>query len=165
MIYGISLGSNLGDRLGNIEQAIEAIKLLGGKVLKQSSVYESEPWGFKSKNWFYNAVILYESSLVAEELLSLLLAIEKKMGRQRIHIDKSMYVDRKIDIDILFCDSCKHVSPTLILPHPHMHERMFVLLPLQDILPEWKHPTLHTSISMLIKSCPDKGSIRKLLPL
>ncbi|NSW45967.1 MAG: 2-amino-4-hydroxy-6-hydroxymethyldihydropteridine diphosphokinase [Bacteroidales bacterium] len=162
MLYGISLGSNIGNRISNINQAIEAIKDLGGKVLKQSSIYESEPWGYKSENWFYNAVILYESYFEAEQLLAFLLDIEKKMGRRRSNVNETFYVDRIIDLDILFCDKCLLTSSILTLPHPHLHERLFVLLPLQEISPEWEHPLLQSSISILIKQCSDKGRIRKI---
>ncbi|HNV96554.1 MAG TPA: 2-amino-4-hydroxy-6-hydroxymethyldihydropteridine diphosphokinase, partial [Bacteroidales bacterium] len=121
MIYAISIGTNTGHRLQNIQKAIAEIKSGLGEVLQVSAVYESEPWGFESKNWFYNVVLTLQSNIDPQGLMTTLLDIEKKMGRER---NAKGYADRCIDLDIILCNECTICSPNLTLPHPHMHERL-----------------------------------------
>ena len=132
----LGLGSNLGDKE---QQLLTAIRLIGervGPVLRQSSFLETEPWGFESENRFLNAVILCETSKTPREVLRLTQQIERDMGRKKNVNRKSVnrkYKDRPIDIDILLYDDLTVNEPDLKIPHPLMHERDFVMKPLQEI--------------------------------
>ncbi|HOU98647.1 MAG TPA: 2-amino-4-hydroxy-6-hydroxymethyldihydropteridine diphosphokinase [Bacteroidales bacterium] len=160
MIYAISIGTNTGHRLQNIQKAIAEIKSGLGEVLQVSAVYESEPWGFESKNWFYNVVLTLQSNIDPQGLMTTLLDIEKKMGRER---NAKGYADRCIDLDIILCNECTICSPNLTLPHPHMHERLFVLLPLQELMPQWIHPVYQKNINEMIRDSRDHSKINKLM--
>ena len=122
----LSLGSDLGDRKKNISDAIELIKKKAGKVQKQSSFYESKPLGFKSDTLFYNICIEIETTLTPIGLLKLLQKIELKLGRIKDPSAK-MYASRIIDIDILYYNQVIFMKEILMIPHPHIRERKFVL--------------------------------------
>lgn len=132
----LGLGSNLGERK---EQLCRAIALIGervGEVIRQSSFIETEPWGFESENKFLNAVILCETTLSPRQLLRTTQQIERDMGRKKKANGKSLnrkYTDRPIDIDILLYDDLTVDEPDLKIPHPLMHERDFVMVPLREI--------------------------------
>lgn len=136
---GIALGSNLGERSKNIQKAIQLLERQKIIPIKQSSLYETDPLGFESKNRFLNAVLLCETELSPHEVLNTLLNIEQDMGRNR---NANGYCDRIIDLDFLFADAIIIHDPNLVLPHPKMQERVFVLEPLAEINPEWRHPLL-----------------------
>lgn len=159
MIYAISIGTNTGNRLKNLEHALNKLHFKVGEVLKTSSVYKTQPWGFESKRWFYNAVFVLKSSCVPQILMQKLLEIEKEMGRVR---GENGYTDRCIDLDIILFDDCIISSKQLILPHPKMHERLFVLLPLQEVMPQWIHPILKKNIEEMIRDCGDHGMVYRL---
>ena len=128
----LSLGTNLGNRKRNIREAIEKIGELIGVVERRSALYETKPWGFSSPNDFINACVLVETVLAPRQLLEATQQIEQEMGR----IGKSVngeYHDRIIDIDILLYDDIKVNEPDLIIPHPLMEEREFVMVPLNEI--------------------------------
>lgn len=144
----LGLGSNLGDRGENLYQAISNIEERIGKVIATSAFYVTEPVGFESANQFLNAVCLVKTKLQPLEVLQETQAIEKDMGRTGKSVNKS-YTDRIIDIDLLLFDREIFESPNLILPHPHLHERPFVLLPLAEIAGEYIHPVLGKSINEL----------------
>ena len=135
----LGLGSNLGDREHHL---IEAIRLIGkrvGQVVRQSSFIETEPWGFDSPNRFLNAVILCETTKSPREVLCLTQQIERDMGRKKkttlnAQCSTPNYADRPIDIDILLYDDLVVDEPDLKIPHPLMHERDFVMIPLKEIL-------------------------------
>ncbi len=129
----MSLGTNLGNRRGNIREAIERIGEQVGVVTRQSALYETKPWGFSSPNDFINACVLVETGLVPRQLLEATQRIEKEMGRTLKSVDGS-YHDRIIDIDILTYDDWKVDEPDLKIPHPLMEEREFVMVPLREIL-------------------------------
>ena len=141
----LGLGSNLGDREENICKAISLIDERVGKVLRQSSLIETEPWGFESSNRFLNGVILCETTLSPREVLKATQKIERELGRkkkskvedQRSKVEgqrsKVEYADRPIDIDILLYDDWKVDEPDLKIPHPLMQERDFVMTPLKEI--------------------------------
>ena len=129
----LSLGTNLGNRKRNIREAIEKIEELVGEVKRQSALYETKPWGFSSPNDFINACVLVETILAPRQLLEACQQIEKDMGRTLKSVDGS-YHDRIIDIDILMYDDLKVNEPDLIIPHPLMEERDFVMKPLREIL-------------------------------
>ena len=128
----LGLGSNIGDRQQCIADAIRLISERVGAVLRQSSMIETEPWGFKSKHRFLNGVILCETDKSPREVLTLTQQIERDLGRTR-KTRSSRYHDRPIDIDILLYDDLTIDEPDLRIPHPLMHERDFVMIPLNEI--------------------------------
>ena len=128
----LGLGSNLGDREENIQKAISLIGERVGTVLRQSSLIETEPWGFESENKFLNGVILCETTLSPRQLLKATQRIERELGRKK-HISH-LYKDRSIDIDILLYDDLVVDEPDLKIPHPLMHQRDFVMIPLNEIM-------------------------------
>ena len=136
----LGLGSNLGDCRKNLERAIRLIDDRVGQVTRQSSFIETEPWGFESPNKFVNAVILCETTKTPREVLMLTQQIESDMGRRKmINGQWSMvngqriYADRPIDIDILLYDDVTIDEPDLKIPHPLMHQRDFVMIPLEEV--------------------------------
>ena len=129
-----SLGSNLGDKEGNIREAISRIGELIGEVDRQSTLLATEPWGFESDNTFVNAAIRCTTSLSPFEILNITQNIERAMGRTLKSVD-GQYHDRIIDIDILIYDDLHITTPQLTLPHPLMKERDFVMIPLKEISP------------------------------
>src|SRR4029450_5461493 len=175
----IGIGSNLGGRRGNTAEAIrlrgphrghpratppEATdrvgQLPGTRVVRASSLYESEPLG-NAKTWFVNSVIEIESELTAEALLKKLQAIEEAMGRKRVKGKR--WGSRIIDLDILLFDQDVIDKRTLKIPHPEMHKRRFVLLPLAELAPQVIHPQLGQSISTLLATVKDAKRV-VLLP-
>ena len=128
-----SLGSNLGDKEGNIREAIKRIGELIGEVDRQSTLLATKPWGFESDNTFVNAAIRCTTSLSPFEILNITQDIERAMGRTHKSVD-GQYHDRIIDIDILIYDDLHITTPQLTLPHPLMKERDFVMIPLKEIL-------------------------------
>ncbi len=153
-IVYLSLGSNQGDRIGNLHKAVEAIDNQVGKVLEISSYYETEPWGFTDNTNFINQVAKIQSNLSAEQILKVTQSIEQQLGRKRI-VSNQRYSSRKIDIDILFADDLVINTENLTIPHLHIHKRNFVLLPMSEISPEFVHPIMKKTISQLCKECDD----------
>ena len=134
----LGLGSNLGDREANIRKAIALIGENIGLVIRQSSLIETEPWGFESANKFLNGVILVETSLTPRQLLKATQKIERQLGRRKIvncKLSNRKYTDRPIDIDILLYDDLTVDEPDLRIPHPLMEQRDFVMIPLNEIKP------------------------------
>ena len=129
----LSLGTNLGNRRANIREAIEKIEEQVGAVVRRSALYETKPWGFSSPNDFINACVLVETPLAPRQLLKALQGIEREMGRTLKSVD-GVYHDRIIDIDILLYDDLQVNDPDLVIPHPLMQEREFVMVPLREIL-------------------------------
>ena len=139
----LSLGTNEGNRLENIENCIALIHQEIGTVIKVSKLYESPSWGFDS-DAFYNCAVLIHTTSSAQKILSQVLKVEKKLGRVRTA--KLGYESRLIDIDVIAFDEEIITSEKLIIPHPLMQNRNFVLLPLQDLNLDWKHPILKKTI-------------------
>lgn len=129
----LGLGSNLGDRQGNISRAYAEIEKLIGAIVRQSALYESEPWGFESDNSFINSVICCETTLSPHEVLKKTQSIERQLGRTQKSVD-GHYHDRTIDIDILLYDDLTVNEPDLKIPHPLMRQRDFVMKPLSEII-------------------------------
>ena len=129
----LSLGSNLGDRAENLRRAIALIGERVGAVQRVSSFIETEPWGFESKNRFLNAAVMVLTTLSPEECLKTTQQIERELGRKSKSRNGN-YHDRPIDIDLLLYGDLKLSTPKLTIPHPRMHERDFVMIPLREIL-------------------------------
>lgn len=129
----LSLGSNLGDRHATMRRAIDMLNAGAGTVDRQSSPIETEPWGFESPNRFLNMCVRLTTTLTPEQLLLATQAIERQLGRT-VKSDDGQYHDRPIDIDILTYDDLHIATPTLTIPHPLMHERDFVMIPLREIM-------------------------------
>jgi len=157
----IGIGSNLGDRRANALEAVQRVGALPGtRVLRASSFYESEPLG-DAKTWFVNSVIEIETEFRAEQLLKKLQAIEEAMGRKRIKGKR--WGSRVIDLDILLSDQEIIAKRTLKVPHPEMHKRRFVLMPLAELAPHVIHPQLGQSVSALLAAVKDDKRVA-LLP-
>ena len=150
------LGSNLGKRKALLEQAIEMICAKCGAIINQSSTYETEPWGFASHERFLNQVICIETHLNPYELLETLQRIEELLGRIR---KGRGYQSRTIDIDILFFGNLQLCDDKLVIPHPEISKRRFVLSPLNEIYPELIHPDFNLSISELLNKCTDSCAV------
>lgn len=141
----LGLGSNIGDRLQNLQAAINALEPEVHPV-ECSPVYETPPWGYLDQPNFLNQVVKAETELSPGELLRYLKEIEKDLGRQ----DSFLNGPRKIDLDIIFYDDAVIESPPITIPHPRMDDRGFVLLPLADLAPEFKHPVLDLSVQDML---------------
>lgn len=156
----LALGSNLDNRQTNIIEAINRLSLIPEiVVVKRSSLYETEPVGYEDQHWFINAVIEISTILSPRRLLEVCLRIEDEMGRVR-SIQKG---PREIDIDILLYNELIVNEKDLKIPHPAMHERRFVLVPLFEIAPYIKHPILKRSIKELLVDVGERGRVNKLL--
>lgn len=131
----IGLGSNLGDRSALLDEALRLIDERVGRVVRVSSYYETEPWGFQSDNLFLNAAALVITTLSPQRCLKETQHIERQLGRVDKTVDGA-FQDRPIDIDLLMYDDLEVNEPDLTLPHPHIEEREFVQIPLQEILDE-----------------------------
>jgi 2-amino-4-hydroxy-6-hydroxymethyldihydropteridine diphosphokinase len=153
------LGGNLGNRAFYMDNARQMIEQKIGKILQSSSIYESAPWGFSSKNNFFNQVLLVDTPLSPFQIIENIWQIEKELGRERT--GKS-YSSRTIDIDILFYEYEIIDTPDLIVPHKHLHERRFTLIPLAEILPDWIHPGFNQPIKKLLENCEDKSEVKAL---
>lgn len=133
----LGLGSNLGDRESLLRRAIELIGERVGKVVRCSSLIETEPWGFESQHPFLNGVVLCQTALTPRQLLEATQRIERLLGKTRDHATirtSRLYKDRPIDIDILLYDDIAVDEPDLKIPHPLMHERPFVMIPLNELI-------------------------------
>jgi 2-amino-4-hydroxy-6-hydroxymethyldihydropteridine diphosphokinase len=149
----VGLGSNLGDRKANLREAEERlVQLPHTRIVKASSLYESEPHG-NAKTWFVNSVLELETEFTPEELLKRTRAIEATMGRKRVKGKR--WGSRIIDIDLLLLDNQTVNKRTLKIPHPEMHKRRFVLLPLAELAPHVTHPHLGVSMSELLGGLKD----------
>ena len=143
----IGIGSNLGNREENCARAIVLLREKGLRVRKQSSLYETEPWGTGDQPLFLNMAVQIETDHSPAELLKLLKGIETEMGREKTY----KWGPRVIDLDILLFDDIILEQDDLCIPHPLMHKRDFVLRPLADLAPAMKHPALHLSIGELLQ--------------
>lgn len=150
----LSLGTNLGDRAANLKQAVTSLPPQM-RVRKKSNVYETPPWGYTAQDAFLNQVVEVTTYLEPEPLLKHLKRLEVALGRKATF----RYGPRLIDLDILFYDDLVYESPSLTIPHPYLHERGFVLLPMMDIAPDHVHPITRKSIRELIALCNTNGIV------
>ena len=158
LIY-LSLGSNLGHREHNLEEALEKIQNRIGGLEAISRIYETESWGYSSENRFFNCCLSLRTKMDPLDLMELLLEIEHEMGRHR---EGKGYSDRLIDIDLLLYGDIQLDLPSLKVPHPAMGERKFVLAPLAEIAPELIHPVAGISISRMLDLCSDPSAVHPL---
>jgi len=152
------LGSNLGDPEGSLQTAIKKINSEVGKVVRTSSVYVTEPWGIKDQPIYYNQVIEVETELNPYDTLQKLLEIETSMGRIR----EKKWSARIIDIDILYFEDQIINTENLIIPHPGIPDRRFVLVPLCEIIPDKVHPVLKVTNADLLRSTTDTLRVHKI---
>lgn len=143
--YALALGTNLGDRRQNLQKALDFLGTGAFKLGKVSGWYETPAWGFDSEHIFLNACVQVFTPLKPLEVLQAVKGFERDMGR--LPLSKAGYTDRVIDIDILFYGDQIFELPELVIPHPQMHLRAFVLEPLKDIYPDWVHPVLGKSVA------------------
>jgi 2-amino-4-hydroxy-6-hydroxymethyldihydropteridine diphosphokinase len=155
----LCIGGNLGEREANLEETRMFIEFNFGDIVAISSVYESEAWGMQDAPPFLNQVVCIESDLTNGELLDEILELEDFYGRERSEVE---YLSREMDIDVLLIDQEILHDASLHVPHPRMHERRFVLMPLSEIAPDLEHPELKTNISSLLKDCTDKTKVTRL---
>ncbi len=151
------LGTNLGNKQNNLKLAIGYVLSNIGNILCKSSIYESEPWGFNSKELFYNMAIEVDTKLSPIVLLKKINEIEIKMGRVKNFTN--CYENRLIDIDILFYEDIIMNTSELIIPHPKLHLRKFTLMPLNEINKKFVHPILKKEISNLLLECNDNTAV------
>lgn len=154
----IGLGSNLGDRRAQVEQGLDALDRSGFAVARRSGLYLTEPVDAPPQEWFVNAVAEGRTALSPEDLLGTCLEVERSLGRERrVH-----HGPRTLDLDILIYGEELRDGPALVLPHPHLHQRRFVLVPLNELAPDLRHPRLGLSVRDLLARCPDDSRVLRV---
>jgi 2-amino-4-hydroxy-6-hydroxymethyldihydropteridine diphosphokinase len=154
----IGLGSNQGDREATLARGLRALGDAGLRLRARSSLYLTEPVDAPPQDWFVNAVAVGETSLAPDALLAACLAAERAEGRLRtVH-----HGPRTLDLDILFYGGLVQDDPALTIPHPRLHERRFVLVPLHELAPDLRHPRLHATVDELLRRCPDRSRVVRL---
>lgn len=155
----VALSSNLGDRLANIRKAIELMKEERIEIIDESSIYETEPVGYREQGWFLNSVVKGRTELSPGRLWEALEKIEKSMGRE----SEIKWGPRIIDLDILFYENKILNGKQLQIPHSELHKRKFILVPLEEIALELVHPVLKKTISELLRDLKDNSQVELLL--
>ena len=151
----LGLGSNLGDRLANLQSGVALLAHALG-VVECSSVYETEPWGHKGQPKFLNLVCRACAAVSPDELLRLCQETERAVGRTRTF----KYGPRVLDVDVLAFGDSVIDTPNLVVPHPRLTERRFVLVPLAEVAPKWVHPVMGKTASELLREVEDGGEVR-----
>jgi 2-amino-4-hydroxy-6-hydroxymethyldihydropteridine diphosphokinase len=159
----LSLGSNMGDRAGNIARAVDALGKWGVRVTRQSSMYETEPVDVRGGGWFLNSVVEAETELLPRQLMDALLTIERSLGRIRGGVVPGPKESRAIDMDILMYGASVVDMKELEIPHPRMAERKFVLAPFAEIAPGVEHPVLKKTIGELLATMVDRSEVRRIV--
>lgn len=153
----LGLGTNLGDREKQLSTALDLLERDGVRILRRSSVYETEPVELREQPWFLNLVVEAETTFTPRELLRHSLAIERDMGRERV----TRNGPRIIDIDVLFYRDAIFETPDLQIPHPRMADRRFVLAPLAELAPDLVHPTTGTTIQKMLETLQDPHVVQR----
>jgi 2-amino-4-hydroxy-6-hydroxymethyldihydropteridine diphosphokinase len=155
----LGIGGNIGNKHDNFDKVYTFIQNELGTITKSSSVYETPPWGFQAEVNFWNQVLVVETEFSATEVLLKINKIESKFGRKR---DGGQYKSREMDIDILYFDDLVLDTADLTIPHPQIANRLFVLVPLTEIAPDFVHPVLQLSNLAMLNVCEDKSEIEKV---
>ena len=150
------IGGNLGDRIENLNTAKGFVKKDIGKIKTASSIYETAAWGITKQPDFLNQVLFVETKFSAKQIMNIIFSIENKMGRVRTEKNAS----RIIDIDILFFNNDIINEPSLIIPHPEIENRKFVLVPLAELSPHFNHPVLKNPVSQILSECKDELDVK-----
>ncbi len=151
----LALGSNLGDRAANLKSAQELLERFVGKIARRSHVYETEPWGNTIQEPFLNQVVMVNTTLSPREVLEAIAKVERQVGRVRAE----RWGPRVIDIDILFYGRRVIRDKGLEVPHPELHKRAFVLVPMLELAPDLEHPILKKPIDQLYMECTDPSEV------
>lgn len=155
----LGIGGNIGNKRSNFDKVYTLIEHELGKIVGHSSVYETPPWGFAADENFWNQVLVVETGRSPEYLLDKIHEIEDRLGRER---KAGGYFPRPMDIDILYFDEVCVETEVLVIPHPHIRRRKFVLVPLTEIAPELRHPQFGLTSAQMLESCPDNSPIKKV---
>jgi 2-amino-4-hydroxy-6-hydroxymethyldihydropteridine diphosphokinase len=150
MNYYLNIGSNIGDRRDNLYRAVVALAA-GTSGCAVSSIVESEPWGYESANRFMNLGVWLVSNLEPHDMLEHIHDIERRLGSASHRDARGNYIDRLVDIDIMAIDDLVIDTPTLQVPHPHLPERDFFLVPLQQLAPDWRHPVTGLTAAQMLE--------------
>lgn len=151
----LGIGSNVGDRLNNIRRALHTIATWDVRNMTASDIYETPPWGNESQGSFLNACATFEADFEPFALLRCLKTVERKIGR----VEREHWGPREIDLDILLWGDLRLRTPTLSIPHPHMHRRAFVLIPLAQIARDMRHPILDVTIGTLLEKLDEENRL------
>lgn len=158
--FVISLGGNIGDVKETFYQVIMQMELIIGQITNKSNIYKTQAWGNTNQPDFLNQVVVLNSTKSISEVFFSLQELEKKYGRFR-HTE-SKWAPRTIDLDILFVDDTIVKTESLTIPHNLLHNRLFVLTPLTELMPNFVHPVLKVTLQTLLNACTDNLSITKL---
>ncbi len=154
----LALGSNVGDRAAYLQTAQDLIQQYVGKIARRSHLYETEPWGNAQQDHFLNRVIMVNTTLSPREVLEAIAKIERQLGRQRQSQEKK-WGPRTIDIDILFYGRRIIRDKGLEIPHPELHKRAFILVPMLELAPDLEHPVLKKPMDQLYMECSDPSEV------
>lgn len=154
----LGTGGNIGNKHDNFDKVFTFIKNELGAIIKSSSIYETSPWGFQAEENFWNQVLWIETLLSPLDVLKRIAKIEAEFGRKRTG---EGYTSREMDIDILYFDDEIIETKNLTIPHPLLHKRLFVLVPLAEIAPDFVHPVLQITNAEMLKVCEDKSAIKR----
>jgi len=155
----IGLGSNIGDRVGYVQQAHKLLSDTAGiNIINSSSLYETEPYGYKDQEWFVNAVVQLETTLEPHQLLEVCQRIEKQLGRIR-HPEAPQWGPRTVDLDLLLYDDLIIADDRLQIPHPGLHQRAYALVPLLELEPDLLHPVLRKSVLDVHSELPEPEEV------